>query len=115
MLESNSKSDTASIIESKIRAALTPEYLDLVNESHMHGVAPGSSTHFKLTLVSEVFDGLARVKCHQKVYGLLTEELASGVHALALHLYSPQQWQARASSVPSSPECLGGSQNKNPK
>jgi len=114
VLESNGKSDTASLIESKIRAALTPEYLDLANESHMHGVAPGSSTHFKLTLVSEAFAGLTRVKCHQKVYSLLADELASGVHALALHLYSPQQWQARASSVPSSPECLGGSKKESP-
>ena len=29
-------------IERKIRASLSPEYLDVINESHMHKVPPGS-------------------------------------------------------------------------
>jgi BolA protein len=38
----------------------------------------------------------------------LAAELQSGVHALALHTYLPDEWK-KQHSVPSSPNCLGGS------
>jgi len=96
------------IIETKIRTELRPELLSIVNESHMHG-GPATESHFKVTLVSDVFAGLPAVKRHQCVYGLLAEQLAGPVHALALHLYSPREWEQRGGSVPASPDCRGGS------
>lgn len=97
-------------IQSKLEAGLTPSYLDVQNESHMHSVPPNSETHFKVVCVSSVFDGLSRVKRHQAVYALLSEELDSGVHALALHLYTGGEW-AKRSAAPTSPECMGGSKS----
>ena len=41
-------------------------------------------------------------------YSLLADELAGPVHALALHLYTPQQWSARGEASPDSPNCRGG-------
>jgi BolA protein len=38
----------------------------------------------------------------------LAEELAGDVHALALHTYTPEEWQARFGDAPMSPPCLGG-------
>ena len=32
--------------------SLAPEHLELVNESHMHSVPPGSESHFKAVVVS---------------------------------------------------------------
>ena len=95
-------------IESKIKASLNPSYLDVENESHRHG---GSATesHFKLTVVADCFDGQLPVKRHRTVYGLLNDEMAGGVHALALHLYTPQEWTARQQEAPTSPDCRGGS------
>lgn len=86
-------------------AALNPQHLELLNESHMHA-GPATDSHFKLVLVSEAFSGLRAVARHQKVYALLAEELAGPVHALALHLYTPEEWQT--ASVPASPKCQGG-------
>ena len=37
-------------IEEKIQSALTPSRLDVINESHMHNVPPGSESHFKLVI-----------------------------------------------------------------
>ena len=96
----------AEIIETKLNAGLCPSHLEIANESHMHNVPPGSESHFKVTMVSDKFDGLRAVKRHQEVYGLLADELKSGVHALALHLYTPEEWQGQS---PNSPQCLGGS------
>lgn len=96
----------ASQIEHKLRQAFAPEHLEVLNESHMHSVPPGSESHFKVTLVSTAFEGLRAVKRHQAVYKVLADELANGVHALALHTYAPADWPG---SAPASPQCRGGS------
>ena len=105
------QSITESIIYSKIGEKLTPSVLKVENESHMHG-GPARDSHFKVTVVSEYFTDLSRVKRHQYVYKLLTEELNTGVHALALHLYSQQEWEERHHNSPDSPDCLGGSKHE---
>jgi BolA protein len=97
-------------IETKVNHGIEPQYFDLVNESHMHS-GPATESHFKLTVVSDRFEGLSAVKRHQTIYGLLADELREGVHALALHLYSPAEWQVRENAAPASPNCRGGSKN----
>lgn len=81
--------------------------MDLTNESHMHNVPANSETHFKLVLVSEDFAGRRPVQRHQAVYKVLEAEMQNGVHALALHLYTPEEWAQKA-GAPDSPQCLGG-------
>ena len=49
-------------IEEKIRNALDLVHLEVINESHMHSVPPGSESHFKLVIVSPVFETLSRVQ-----------------------------------------------------
>lgn len=98
----------SSQIEDKIRTHFKPDHLEVVNESDNHNVAPGSSTHFKLVVVAAAFQGQAAVARHRTVYGVLSDELQNGVHALALHLYTPEEW-AQTRQAPQSPECLGGS------
>lgn len=95
-----------SIIQ-KLEQHFSPEHLSVVNESFMHSVPPGSESHFKVILVSEQFSGLRQVPRHQKIYGVLADELAGEVHALALHTYTPQEWEA-VEQPPESPSCLGG-------
>ena len=81
------------------------------NESHKHNVPPNSETHFKVTLVSPSFVGQSKVKRHQAIYQVLAAELAAGVHALAMHPSTPEEWAAQNQSMPDSPNCLGGSKN----
>ncbi|MFI8481139.1 BolA family protein [Pseudomonas sp. NPDC078700] len=88
-------------------ATLQPEYLQVLDESHMH--SRGLETHYKAVIVSDQFEGLNSVKRHQKVYASLGD-LMSQIHALALHTYTPQDW-AKNASAPASPTCLGGSKH----
>lgn len=96
---------TEHTISQKLQAAFSPSVLQVENESHQHSSRPGNNTHFKVTLVSEQFNGLNSVARHRAVYAALKEELANGVHALALHTYAPQEWQGQS---PASPRCMGG-------
>ncbi|TVS16243.1 MAG: BolA/IbaG family iron-sulfur metabolism protein [Gammaproteobacteria bacterium] len=95
-------------IEQKLIDALAPIYIDVVNESGSHSVPPGSETHFKVVLVADTFTDQRLIARHRRVNGVLAEELAGGVHALALHTYTPEEWQSRFGEVPESPACLGG-------
>lgn len=95
-------------IEEKLQQHLQPSYLQVVNESHMHS-GPATESHFKLIVVSELFSTLSAVKRHQEIYRLLQDQLNKGVHALALHTYSDQEWQLAKGRSPESPDCLGGS------
>lgn len=97
----------ADYIENTLKDQFSPLYLHVANESHGHNVPPNSETHFKVVMATEQFSGLAKVKRHQQVYAALSDALANGVHALALHLYTPGEWQARE-AAPDSPPCLGG-------
>ena len=99
-------------IKETLQQAFAPGYLSVVNESHMHNVPPDSESHFKVVLVSDEFDGKRKVARHQMVYQQLAGFLAGGVHALALHTYTPAEWQTRSEQAPISPDCMGGSSNK---
>jgi BolA protein len=95
-------------ITRKLAAQFDPAHLEVVNESSGHNVPAGSETHFKVVLVSDSFRDLARIARHRAVHQLLAQELAAGVHALALHLYTAEEWRARFADAPMSPPCLGG-------
>ncbi|MBU2097494.1 MAG: BolA/IbaG family iron-sulfur metabolism protein [Gammaproteobacteria bacterium] len=97
-------------IEVKVNQEIKPQHFDLINESHMHS-GPATESHFKLIVVAEAFNGLSAVKRHQRLYAVLADELRDGVHALALHLYTPPEWAARQASAPDSPDCRGGSKH----
>lgn len=94
-------------IHAKLTEAFTPVHLEVVNESHKHSVPPGSESHFNVMLVAAQFANQRQVARHQAVYAALAEELQAGVHALALHTHSPDEWQT-SQSIPDTPPCLGG-------
>lgn len=77
----------------KIMGALVPEHLEVENESHRHAGHRGSpgtgESHFRVLIVSSVFSGKSRVERHRMVNAVLAEELASGLHALAIAAYAP--------------------------
>lgn len=88
---------------------LAPLHLEVIDESHLHRVPEGSESHFKLVVVSESFAQENLVGRHRRVNALLREELQSGLHALAVHTWTPEEWFDRGGLVPESPPCEGGS------
>lgn len=96
-------------IINKLNESLQNDLINVTNESHLHNTPPGSESHFKVVIVSNEFQGKMPVKRHQMIYGLLAEELREQIHALALHTYTPAEWQAGNQSVPETPGCRGGS------
>lgn len=81
---------------------LSPSYLEVVNESSGHGgYFPGKESHFKVIVVSDIFEGLRLVQRHQKIYAVAGELLSPGkIHALAIHAFLPEEWQGQDTSSP---------------
>jgi BolA protein len=88
--------------------ALSPEHLEVINESHMHNVPEGSESHFKVVIVSDAFKDKMLIARHRLVNKALEEELKGGIHALALHTMTMEEWFKKG-NAPESPPCLGGS------
>jgi acid stress-induced BolA-like protein IbaG/YrbA len=67
----------------------------LENFPGAHIEAETEGSHLNILVVSDVFDGLSRVKKQQKVLAVLNEKIASGeVHAVNMKTLTPDQWQA---------------------
>lgn len=82
--------------------SLSPSVLEVVNESHGHGgYFEGKESHFKVVIVSSVFADLRAVQRHQKVYAAVGDLLAPPkIHALAIHAYTPDEWQGQSVDSP---------------
>ncbi len=102
--------NTQEVITKKLQT-LSPEHLEVINESHMHNVPEGSESHFKVVIVSDAFKDKMLIARHRLVNKALQEELSGGIHALALHTMTMDEWFEKG-NAPESPPCLGGSSKK---
>ncbi len=84
---------TKDVITKKLTEAFAPQSLRVEDESHLHaghaGHRPGGETHYRVYIVSDAFLGKSRVERHRSIHAALAQELAGGVHALAIHAAAP--------------------------
>lgn len=92
-------------IETILTDTFKPLFLHIENESHRHQVPKESETHFKITIVASDFFEISRILRHRLVYAALKEELATGLHALTLSLFTPEEWAEHGGKTPDSPPC----------
>ena len=86
---------TADRITRKLTEAFSPQSLEVVDDSHRHeghgGWRPGGQTHYSVYIVAAAFKGKTRIERHRMINGILSGELAGGVHALAIHAAAPDE------------------------
>jgi BolA protein len=89
-------SDPASGREQRLRSRLesrfAPTLLIIEDESHMHAGhagAAGGQSHFRITIVSEVFRGVSALARHRLVYAAVDDLLKTDIHALAIEASPP--------------------------
>ena len=77
-------------IVSKLQKHLEPSFIEVIDESHLHAnhnpAAKNGGTHFKVEIISDIFQGKSNIEKQRIVYAILDTELKSGVHALTLNL-----------------------------
>ncbi|CAG8634908.1 9524_t:CDS:2 [Ambispora gerdemannii] len=81
----------------KLTNSLLPTVLEVVNESHLHAHhqamrnVDSSETHFRVSIISDEFEGKTLMQRHRLVYSILSEELSGGVHALTIKAKTPKE------------------------
>jgi BolA protein len=96
-----------SVIECKINDKINSSVLNIENESRMHS---GSATdsHFKITIVSDDFEGKMLLARHRMINEILKEELDGVIHALTMYTMTTSEYEKKQGVVASSPACQGG-------
>ncbi len=82
-------------MERRLRQALEPAHLEVIDESHRHaghaGAHPEGESHFRIIIVSEAFGGKSLVQRHRMVNEALADLLRERVHALAITARTPEE------------------------
>ena len=79
-------------IRERLLDALAPELLEIEDESHLHAGHAGARDgrgHFRVTVVSQAFDGTSRIARHRLIYAALGTLMESDIHALTIQAFAP--------------------------
>jgi BolA protein len=85
----------AAALEATIRerlAALAPSAFELIDESHLHAGHAGARSggrHYRLSIVSEQFDGRRTMERHRIIYAALGDLMQRDIHALSIVARAP--------------------------
>ncbi|MFT4059928.1 MAG: BolA family protein [Legionella sp.] len=94
-------------IKQVLEKELSPIHLSVDDESANHHVPEGAETHFKVIAVSPLFAHVNSIERHRMLHRLLSYEFDQGLHALSMHLYTPEEW-AKNQKILKSPACRDG-------
>jgi BolA protein len=91
----DSKGPVAIEIEARLRSALAPAHLAVIDDSEKHRGHAGhdarGESHFTVEVVSAAFEGQNRVARQRAVNAALSDLLAERVHALAIKAKAPSE------------------------
>ncbi|ODQ77157.1 hypothetical protein BABINDRAFT_163669 [Babjeviella inositovora NRRL Y-12698] len=87
-------------IIAKLTNAFHPSHLRISNDSHKHahhaglrGATNVTESHFRLEIVTDVFEGMNMPNRHRAIYSLLDEEFKEkGLHALQMKTKTPEEF-----------------------
>ncbi len=86
--------DRLARIREILQRELSPESLELVDESHLHAGHEGAKSgggHYDLTIVAGCFAGRNAVARHRLVYAALQAEMGADIHALSIKAFAPDE------------------------
>jgi len=90
-----SNGPVASEMLRRLRAALAPSRVELVDDSEAHrghgGYNPAGESHFTLRIESAAFAGKSRIERQRMVHAALGDLLEESVHALSIRATAPGQ------------------------
>lgn len=92
-------------IQDVLSQEIKPDTLIIEDESHKHSVPKDGESHFKVIAVAKHFNTMTRIARHREINSLLAAEFKMGLHALSLHLYTPDEWIKKNPDLIKSPPC----------
>jgi BolA protein len=89
--------DTRTQIEDKLRRALDPVELDVIDQSAAHAGHAGAASgggHYRVICVSDAFEGMSQVQRQRRVYEILADEMRASIHALSMTCLSRSEYES---------------------
>ena len=86
--------ERVALIKQRLSAALAPESLDILDESHLHrghAGAAGGGGHFKVRITSSRFAEQSALQRHRQVYAALADLMPQQIHALSIEAHTPEE------------------------
>ena len=77
------------VIRQRLEEKLSPETLNIIDESHLHQGHPGAKDgrgHFAIEIASDQFQGKTAVQCHRLIYDALDDLMKTDIHALRIKI-----------------------------
>lgn len=86
-------SDRAALIEHRLRTALAPERLVIVDDSAAHAGHAGARDggHFTVQIVSATFAGKTPIQRHRLVHAAVADLMHREIHALSIRAWTPEE------------------------
>lgn len=87
-------SDRVAAIETRLRQALAPQELRVVDNSAAHAGHAGARDgggHFEVLIVAERFAGKTPLQRHRLVYAALHDLMQTDIHALSIKALTPEE------------------------
>ncbi|MGB5248156.1 MAG: BolA family protein [Gammaproteobacteria bacterium] len=81
-------------IRKALESALSPESLDIDDESHLHAGHAGARDgrgHFRVTIVAAEFKGMNQIQRHRRIYAALGNLMQTDIHALSIQAFTPDE------------------------
>ncbi len=92
-MTSTSTAPIAAEMLKRLKAALAPTAIELIDDSEAHrghgGYNPAGESHFSLTIESPAFTSKSRVERQRMVYAALGDLMHERVHALTIRATAP--------------------------
>jgi BolA family transcriptional regulator, general stress-responsive regulator len=78
----------AETLEKRLRAALDPVTLTIIDDSDKHIGHAGNNggNHFTLHISSPQFENLSTIACHRRVYEAVGDLIPTAIHALSIKI-----------------------------
>ena len=84
--------DRVALIRERLTVALSPQDLEIIDESHKHARHEGARDgggHFSIRVVSQAFRGKNLLERHRMVYAAMGDAMHREIHALSIKAQAP--------------------------
>ncbi|WP_428353400.1 BolA family protein [Methyloprofundus sp.] len=85
---------TVDLIKSLLTESLSPEQLEVADNSQAHAGHAGAQSgggHYHVRIVSSAFEGKSLVQRHQLIYKSLGDLMKQEIHALGIDAFTPTE------------------------
>ena len=86
--------DRIAEIKDRLERELSPTYIDIIDESHLHAEHAGAASgagHFSVTVVSDKFTDQSAIERHRMIYQAVDDLMRTEIHALSINALAPYE------------------------